>query len=76
MINKILNKQIDIKINPREFIRKLLKIIFIFLINLLLLNTLKIELSNKIKILTINIIIFSVIDIMFPSINIDDKIKY
>ena len=75
MIKNILNKAVEIKINPREFIRKLLKICFIFLINLLLLNTLNIELTNKIKIMTVNIIIFCIIDIIFPSINLNDKTK-
>ena len=75
MIKNILNKAVEIKINPREFIGKLLKICFIFLINLLLLNTLNIELTNKIKIMTVNIIIFCIIDIIFPSINLNDKTK-
>jgi|NorSeaMetagenome_1021524.scaffolds.fasta_scaffold73041_1 hypothetical protein len=62
-----------VKINPREFIRKVLKIKFLFLINYLLLNTLDISLSYKIKIITVNIIMFSIIDILFPSININDN---
>lgn len=62
-----------VKINPREFIRKVLKITFLFLINYLLLNTLDISLSYKIKIITVNIIMFSIIDILFPSININDN---
>jgi len=66
MINRI-------KINPREFIRKLLKLIFLFLINFLLLSTLNIDFTNKIKILTVNIIIFCIIDILFPSINLNDS---
>jgi hypothetical protein len=60
-------------VNPRELIRKVLKISFLFLINYLLLNTLDISQSNKIKIITVNIIMFSIIDILFPSININDK---
>jgi hypothetical protein len=60
-------------VNPRELIRKVLKISFLFLINYLLLNTLDISPSNKIKIITVNIIMFSIIDILFPSININDK---
>ncbi len=62
-------------INPRELIRKVLKITFLFLINFLLLNTLEIELTYKIKIITVNIIMFSIIDILFPSINLSDKSK-
>jgi len=60
-------------VNPRELIRKVLKISFLFLINYLLLNTLNISPSNKIKIITVNIIMFSIIDILFPSININDN---
>lgn len=74
MIHEIVTKSLNIKINPREFIRKLLKICFIFLINLLLLNTLNIGLSNKIKVISVNMIVFCIIDIIFPSININDKI--
>lgn len=68
MINKI-----KIKINPREFIRKLLKLIFLFLINFLLLSNLNIDFTNKIKILTVNVIMFCIIDILFPSINLNDS---
>ena len=69
----ILNNELKIKINPREFVRKLLKVTFIFLINYLLLNTLNLNLSVKIKILTINVIIFCLVDILFPSINVNDN---
>jgi len=62
-----------VKINPREFIRKVLKINFLFLINYLLLNTLDLSISYKIKIITVNIIMFSIIDILFPSINVNDN---
>jgi hypothetical protein len=62
-----------IRINPREFIRKVLKINFLFLVNYLLLNTLNLSITYKIKIITINIIMFSIIDILFPSININDN---
>ena len=61
------------KINPRELIRKVLKINFLFLINYLLMNTLDISVSHKIKIVSVNIIMFCIIDILFPSININDK---
>ena len=66
MISKVI-------INPREFIRKVLKINFLFLVNYLLLNTLNLSLAYKIKIITVNIIMFSIIDILFPSININDN---
>lgn len=69
----IFNNEIKIKINPREFVRKLLKVTFIFLINYLLLNTLNLNISVKIKILTINVIIFCLVDILFPSINVNDN---
>jgi len=62
-----------IKINPRELIRKVLKINFLFLVNYLLLNTLNLSQTYKIKIITVNIIMFSIIDILFPSININDN---
>ena len=62
-----------IRINPREFIRKVLKINFLFLVNYLLLNTLNLSLTYKIKIITVNVIMFSIIDILFPSININDN---
>ena len=61
------------KINTRELIRKVLKINFLFLINYLLMNTLDISVSHKIKIVSVNIIMFCIIDILFPSININDK---
>lgn len=66
MISKVI-------INPREFIRKVLKINFLFLVNYLLLNTLNLSITYKIKIITVNIIMFSIIDILFPSININDN---
>ena len=62
-------------VNSREFVRKVLKISFLVLINFLLLNTIEIDPNKQIIILTTNVIFFCITDIFFPSININDNIN-
>ena len=60
-------------VNSREFVRKVLKISFLVLINFLLLNTIEIDPNKQIIILTTHVIFFCITDIFFPSININDN---
>lgn len=56
------------KINPREFIRRALKMFFIFLIlYLTLINNGKLDNQEIVQIMSINIIIFCIIDTLYPS---------
>ena len=57
------------KINMREIIRRILKIILIFsMFYLTLLDTNKLNQVEIIRIMCINVIVFSIIDTIFPSI--------
>ena len=57
------------KINMREIIRRILKIVLIFsMFYLTLLDTNKLNQVEIIRIICINVIVFSIIDTIFPSI--------
>ena len=57
------------KINMREIIRRILKIVLIFsMFYLTLLDTNKLNQVEIIRIMCINVIVFSIIDTIFPSI--------
>jgi hypothetical protein len=57
------------KINIREIIRRILKIVLIFsMFYLTLLDTNKLNQVEIVKIVCINAIVFSIIDTIFPSI--------
>jgi hypothetical protein len=60
-----------IKLNPRELIRRLIKIIFLVLILYLsLTSTNKLNNSEISQIICINTIIYCVIEMLFPSIHL------
>ena len=64
-IKNIKNK----KLNPREIIRRLIKIIFLLLILYLsLTSTNKLENNEIVQILCVNIIMYCLIELLFPSI--------
>lgn len=61
-------------INPREFLRRVLKFLIMFLILLITLqNTNKLNMEEIITICSIMTIIYCILDTMSPSINIIKK---
>ena len=77
-LSEILNKTIDklkkIKLNPKEVIRRLVKILFLVLILYLsLTSTNKLNNTDIVKIISINLIVFCVIDTLYPAIYLPPK---
>jgi len=69
--NSLKLNNIIIKLNPREIIRRLIKIIFLLLILYLsLTSTNKLENNEIIQILSVNIIMYCIIELLFPSIHL------
>ena len=67
----VLDMLSKIKLNPRELIRRLIKLIFLILILYLSLTTInKLDNSEITNILCINIIIYCIIEMLFPSIHL------
>jgi hypothetical protein len=62
------------ELNPREIIRRLIKVIFLLLILYLSLTSTN-RLDNKqiIQILSINVIMYCIIEMLFPSIKLEKK---
>ena len=58
------------KVNPREIIRRALKMFFIFLVlYLTLISNGKLNNEDLVQIMSINIIIFCIIDTLYPSLS-------
>ena len=69
--NSLKLNNIIIKLNPREIIRRLIKIIFLLLILYLsLTSTNKLENNEIIQILSVNIIMYCITELLFPSIHL------
>jgi hypothetical protein len=64
----------NFELNPREIIRRLIKIIFLLLILYLSLTSTN-RLDNKqiIQILCVNVIMYCIIEMLFPSIKLEKK---
>ena len=64
-----IDKLKKIKLNPKEVIRRLVKILFLILILYLSLTSInKLNNSDIRKIISINLIVFCVIDTLYPAI--------
>ena len=64
----------NFELNPREIIRRLIKIIFLLLILYISLTSTN-RLDNKqiIQILCVNVIMYCIIEMLFPSIKLEKK---
>tara|TARA_B110000495_G_C23020559_1_gene605364 strand:+ start:181 stop:423 length:243 start_codon:yes stop_codon:yes gene_type:complete len=73
-LHMTIDKLKKIKLNPKEVIRRLVKILFLVLILYLSLTSInKLNNSDIRKIISINLIVFCVIDTLYPAIYLPKK---
>ena len=73
LLMNTLNKIMNLQLNPKEVIRRIMKLIFLVLILYLSLTSNQKLSSNEVFTITaINLIMFCIIDMLYPSISLQN----
>jgi hypothetical protein len=71
LLKNTFNKIVNLKLNPKEVIRRIMKLIFLVLVMYLsLVSNQKLSSNEVFTITCVNLIMFCIIDMLYPSITL------